>query len=444
MEHLPSADPVSPHTSTRPSTSVGTSWGRLAIPAPLSHLPRQEDRLLCKLHVGFVSRVHIVSSFPLSPYIGTVHLSFLSPATRLHIFNMADITDWSATGPLSDEWKQVGTLDVESSARSDTSQGVKDYMGGQEPDLGVFPDIQSLRTWITKSKEAMSAQMGPKIEGIKESDHQVPMRDGQKITCRVYAPESPPSAGSPLVVIYHGGGFCIGGLENEELLCRLLTSKLGATCVNVDYRLAPEHKFPSCAHDCIDATKWAASNASSIGADPTKGFVIGGTSAGGNLSGVVVHALMDEKINPPITGCHYMIPTFCHYDKTPEKYRAENKGWEQNKDAPILSRKATTLFMDNYMNSDEDKGDPLFSPLLWPSGHTGHPPATFQVCGADPLRDEAMIFERLLREDHGVKTKLYMYSGLPHGFWSVVPLLPSSKNFVAESVEAVQWLLQQK
>lgn len=110
-------------------------------------------------------------------------------------------------------------------------------MGGQQPDIGEFPDIPSLRAWITASKEAMSAQMGPKIEGIKENDHQVPMRDGYKITCRTYTPENPPSGGSPLVVMYHGGGFCIGGLENEELLCRLLTSKHGATCVNVDYRL---------------------------------------------------------------------------------------------------------------------------------------------------------------------------------------------------------------
>lgn len=129
-------------------------------------------------------------------------------------------------------------------------------MGGSPPDLGLFPDIASLRKWIIDSKAAMSAQMGPNIPGVKEQDHQVPMRDDAKITCRVYQPESPPSGGSPLAVIYHGGGWCIGGLENEELLCRLLVSKLGMTCVNVDYRLAPEHKYPAAVNDCYDATKW--------------------------------------------------------------------------------------------------------------------------------------------------------------------------------------------
>jgi acetyl esterase/lipase len=98
--------------------------------------------------------------------------------------------------------------------------------------------------------------MGSKIEGVKEQDHQVPMRDGSTITCRVYSPEKPPSNGSPLVVLFHGGGWCLGGLENEELQSRLMASKLGATAVNVDYRLAPEHKFPTAVHDCHDATKW--------------------------------------------------------------------------------------------------------------------------------------------------------------------------------------------
>ena len=130
-------------------------------------------------------------------------------------------------------------------------------MGGKAPDLGVFPDIASMRSWITEAKKAMTAEMSPKITGVKEADHQVTMRDGTTITCRVYQPEQLSNmGGNPLAVIYHGGGWCIGGLENEELLCRLLTSKLGVVSVNVDYRLAPEHQFPVPVHDCWDATKW--------------------------------------------------------------------------------------------------------------------------------------------------------------------------------------------
>lgn len=131
-----------------------------------------------------------------------------------------------------------------------------DTSAGQAPDIGLFPDIPSLRKWIADTKAAMKAEIGGSTPGVKETDHQVTVRDGSKITCRVYHPESPPSAGSPLAVIYHGGGWCIGGLESEELLCRLLCSKLGVTAVNVDYRMAPEHKFPAAVHDSYDATIW--------------------------------------------------------------------------------------------------------------------------------------------------------------------------------------------
>ena len=80
------------------------------------------------------------------------------------------------------------------------SQAVKTQMGGNQPNLGLFPDIQSLRDWITNAKKAMSAAMGPKIPGVVEHDEQVEMRDGHKITCRIHKPENPPSGGSPLMV----------------------------------------------------------------------------------------------------------------------------------------------------------------------------------------------------------------------------------------------------
>jgi acetyl esterase/lipase len=84
------------------------------------------------------------------------------------------------------------------------------------------------------------------------------------------------------------------------------------------------------------------------------------------------------------------------------------------------------------------------SPALWPGGHAGLPPAVFQICGQDPLRDEALIMERIMREEHKIKTKVYMYPGLPHGFWSVLPTMKASEKFVSESVDGVQWLLEQK
>lgn len=102
----------------------------------------------------------------------------------------------------------------------------------------------------------MNKAQGGGMEDVKEEDITVSARDGYPIPVRIYKPTPPPASGSPLVVFYHGGGFALGGLENEELNCRNFAQKLGCTCVNVDYRLAPEHPFPAAAEDSWDATKW--------------------------------------------------------------------------------------------------------------------------------------------------------------------------------------------
>jgi acetyl esterase/lipase len=187
----------------------------------------------------------------------------------------------------------------------------------------------------------------------------------------------------------------------------------------------------------------AAENASALGADPSKGFLVGGTSAGGNIAAAISHLARDEKLSPPLTGCHLMIPAVCNIDALPEKYKKDQHSWEQNKNAAILGRKACDLFWDCYVPASE-RDNELFSPLVFKTGHANLPPHYLQICGADPLRDEALIYEMMLREEEGLKTKVDVYPGLPHGFWSVFPTIESSKRFIEESVKGVQWLLEQK
>ena len=192
-----------------------------------------------------------------------------------------------------------------------------------------------------------------------------------------------------------------------------------------------------------NAVSQAAENASNLGFDPSKGFLVGGTSAGGNIAATIAHLARDEKLSPPLTGCHLMIPAICNIDALPEKYMKDQHSWEQNKNAAILSRKACDLFWDCYVPESE-RDNELFSPLVFKTGHADLPPHYLQICGADPLRDEALIYEKVLREEEGLSTKVDVYPGLPHGFWSVFPTIESSKRFVEESVKGVQWLLEQK
>lgn len=193
---------------------------------------------------------------------------------------------------------------------------------------------------------------------------------------------------------------------------------------------------------------------------------MGGTSAGGNLTAVVslltvfksatanhalflslsqiAHLCRDEKMSPPITGCLLMIPAYCYHEAVPEKYKPDYRSFAQNKAAPILSNKAMDLFMTNYCPNEADRRDPLFSPLLWPTGHANLPPSVFQIAGMDPLRDEGLIFERLMREEEGLKTKVEVYPGQPHGFNSVVPTMKASRKYIDDSVGGVKWLFEQK
>jgi acetyl esterase/lipase len=205
---------------------------------------------------------------------------------------------------------------------------------------------------FSERKKAMTAaQSDPSAtEGIIEEDLTVPARDGFAIPVRTYKPRAPPSDGSPLVVFIHGGGFCIGGLEGEEFNCRQFVKRLGCVCVNVDYRLAPEHPFPTPVLDGWDAVKWAAANASELGANPSKGFIVGGTSAGGNIAAVIGHLARDERLSPPITGLSLLIPVVTDHNlkNIDKEYAKEITSYEQNKDAPVLSLQSVELFMCKF------------------------------------------------------------------------------------------------
>ncbi|KAI4861088.1 putative lipase/esterase [Hypoxylon rubiginosum] len=314
--------------------------------------------------------------------------------------------------------------------------------------------LRAHRAATLREKHHLRYIPGPIPEQVSEEERTIPTRDGAEIPVRIYRPVRKPAGGSPLVVMYHEGGWSMGDATDEETNCRLFSRDLGAVCVNVEYRLAPEHPFPTWIDDSWDALKWAAQNATSLGADPSsRGFIVGGGSAGGNIAAVLAHIARDEGLNPPLTGQYLCVPAVMCF-KPPAlispRYRAEYRSHPDVTTSadPVLKIRVGAEFAAHMHGSlGASWLDPRFVPFLYgagPDGHRGLPPAYFQVCGLDPLRDEGLIYERVLREEAGVETRLDLYKGFGHYFWTNWPQLDRSREFVEDTLKGVKWLLEQK
>ncbi|EFQ26065.1 uncharacterized protein GLRG_01209 [Colletotrichum graminicola M1.001] len=261
---------------------------------------------------------------------------------------------------------------------------------------------------------------------VREEDRKIPARDGHELTIRVYTPVDapPPEGGRPLVVMYHEGGWWSGDLSDEEVNCQLFSRDLGAI----------------------------AGNASSLGANPSRGFIIGGGSEGGNITAVLAHLARDSELSPPLTGQYLCVPAImCMLppEAIPEQYRAEylsHPSVVPSQD-PVSGALASDGGAALQSIVKPDMQSPLFVPFRFGEvgqGHKGLPPAYIQVAGLDPVRDEGLIYERMLREEAGVATKLDIYPGLPHYFWTNFPRLEKSRQLVEDTVEGIRWLLEQK
>lgn len=228
--------------------------------------------------------------------------------------------------------------------------------------------------------------------------------------------------------------------NNQQLTpyARGLVKLFGATVVNTSYRLAPENPFPTAPHDTWDSLTWLAQNAASLGADPSVGFLLGGVSAGGNLTAVMAQKALDEKLSPPLTGLWLCVPLlFPHADIVPAQYRDVWFSREQNAEAPILDKDAVEA-VGRHLRADDHS--PLMSPFNAPSPHKGMPPSYVQVNGLDPLRDDGLIYERVLKE-HGVKTRLDVWPGLPHAHFAFLPSLKATTSAIMDTFNGFGWLL---
>jgi len=276
---------------------------------------------------------------------------------------------------------------------------------------------------LREAMAAMPGSVGPVEEVARVESRTLPGPAGE-IPVRIYAPSDARSL--PALVYFHGGGFVIGSLDTHDGTCRSLANAIGCAVVSVDYRLAPEHKFPAGPEDCYAATRWVAEKGAEIGVDTAR-VAVGGDSAGGNLAAVV--ALMARDRHGPALRHQLLIYPVANHDYATASY-------EENKQGYLLSREMMRWFWNHYLARPEDGENPYASPLRAAS-LAGLPPAHVITAEYDPLRDEGeALAARLLRD--GVPTTQVRYDGMIHGFFSMTQMLDMAKRAVAEAATAVR------
>ncbi len=230
---------------------------------------------------------------------------------------------------------------------------------------------------------------------------------------------------APALVFFHGGGWVIGDLETHDVVCRGIAHDGELLVISLDYRLAPEHKFPAAVDDAIAATRWIADNAKKLGIDPEQ-LSVGGDSAGGNLSAVVALHARDHG-GPLLAGQVLIYPATDFSMRHPSHSEPET--------SVLLTHSVIRWFRDHYLSGAQDAEDWRASPARAET-LASLPPAFVITAGADPLRDEGDEYARRL-VDAGVPVVHRTYPGQFHGFFTMGKLLPQANVAVREIGE---WL----
>ena len=257
----------------------------------------------------------------------------------------------------------------------------------------------------------------------KVEDRLIPGPEGE-IPVRIYTPQG--QGPFPVLVFFHGGGWVIGNLDTVDVPCRLLTNRADCIVVSVDYRLAPEHKFPAAINDAYAAVCWVVDHASSIQADPSR-VAVGGDSAGGNLAAVVT-LMARDKCGPSIRFQMLIYPVTNHSYHT-DSYR-------DNADGYYLTKDTMVWFWNHYLPHEDTGKHPYASPLL-ADNLSGLPPALVITAEFDPLRDEGESYAERLRLA-GVPVVATRYNGMIHAFFWMPGVLNQGKVAIEQAANALK------
>ena len=260
-------------------------------------------------------------------------------------------------------------------------------------------------------------------------DFHIITRDGHAMPVRLYAPHGP---SLPTLVYFHGGGFTIGSVATHDALCRRLSHLAQCAVLSVDYRLAPEFKFPCAQDDAWDAVQWVATQGAERSLDPRR-IAVGGDSAGGTLAAVCAILARDAGVALALQLLFY--PGTAGHQNTPSHQRFA-KGF-------VLEQEQITFFFAHYIRSADDRNDWRFAPLdgLRPDGQVadlaGVAPVWLGLAECDPLVDEGLAYADRLRMT-GVPVDLEIYKGMVHEFIKMGRLVPQAAQAHADAARALR------
>ncbi|AZV43409.1 esterase [Peribacillus asahii] len=271
--------------------------------------------------------------------------------------------------------------------------------------LKQMPPIHTMDHKTVREMLSKAPQPPIESEGLsKVEDWMIPVSKDAEIKCRVYIPEG--QGPFPLFIYYHGGGWVVGDLESTDPSCRMLAHRMGCIVVSVNYRLAPEHKFPTPVEDAYAALQWVYEKGSSFNGDVSR-LIVGGDSVGGNLATVVTIMTRDRK-GPSIAAQVLIYPaTNLKFDT--ESHQAFAKGFG-------LDRELLFWFRDHYLRHKEDKHNGYASPLI--AEDVSHLPTAFVITAEnDVLRDEGRAYAERLKAS-GVNVEYACETGMIHGYFA--------------------------
>ena len=296
-------------------------------------------------------------------------------------------------------------------------------------DLMLENKVPKIYNLTPSELRAMRAKMASiptehlvKIKNVKDISFKL---KNKKIKLRIYK-DVVETEISPLIIFFHGGGFVMGDLESHDLLCRHLCKKTKATLIAVDYRLAPEHKFPCAIEDAVDSVNYIFNNSENLKFNKNK-VVLCGDSAGGNLA-FLMSIYAKKKIVPSFSGQILIYPWI---DLTMSRPSMDIKL------EGILVEKETLLyFSEHYLNEKEEQVDWRVSPILYPD--LSNMITTFiYSAGIDPLVDEGDALRRRL-SSFGNEVYYKLYPGQMHAFASNIVNLPTALQCIDEASKAIR------